>query len=183
MALEGSLHDLSLVDLIRVFQIGLKTGVLMLVGGAERGVVYVCEGRLIDAVLVRGPERQVIATAEDAVIRLLQWEDAAFTFQPDPKVSRRPPRIARDIGWPLQEGGRRPDRPLDRITPDTRLALARLPGGAERAIKLDLEQWRLLSQVAVGNRVRDICAQAGVPPEQAIDRLVELVAIGLVEIV
>ena len=183
MALEGSLHDLSLVDLIRVFRMGLKTGVLMLVGGAERGVVYVCEGRLIDAVLVRGPERQVIATAEEAVARLLQWEDATFTFQPDPKVHRRPPRITNDAGWLPQEGARRRERPVQHITLDTRLALARLPGGAERAVRLDLDQWRLLSQVAVGSRVHDICAQAGVPPEQAIDRLVELVTIGLVKIV
>ena len=187
MALEGSLHDLSLVDLIQVFRLGLKTGVLMLVGGAERGIVYVRAGRLIDAVLVRGPDRQVIATADDAVVRLLQWEDATFTFQPDPKVDRRPARIVHDGGWLLQEGDRRRDHPLTAlphqpITPETRLALARLPGGAS-AVSLDLDQWRLLSQVAVGKSVRDICAQAGVAPEQALVKLAELAAIGLVEIV
>jgi hypothetical protein len=188
MALEGSLHDLSLVDLIQIFRMGLKTGVLMLVGGAERGVVYVREGRLIDAVLVRGPERQVIATADDAVIHLLQWEDATFTFQPDPKVNRRPARILHDGGWLVQEGGRRRDNPLQapphqRITLDTRVALARLPGGAESAVNLDLDQWRILSQVAISKSVREICAQTGVEPDQAIGRLAELVAIGLVEIV
>src|SRR5262249_51343835 len=138
MALEGSLHDLSLVDLIQIFRMGLKTGVLMLVGGAERGVVYVREGRLIDAVLVHGPERRVLASADDAVIRLLQWEDAAFTFQPDPKAKGRPTRIVHDGGWLAQQGSRRPEQalhmPLQRITLDTRLALARLPGAAECAI-------------------------------------------------
>jgi hypothetical protein len=183
MALEGSLHDLSLVDLLQAFRMAHKTGVLMLVGGAERGVIYVREGRLIDAVLVRGPERRVIAAAEDAVIRLLQWEDATFTFQPDPKVHQRSPRIVHDGGWLLQEGGRQRENPVQRITLDTRLALARLPGGAERAVKLDLDQWRLLSQAAVANTVRDICTQAGVPAEQAIDKLGGLVAIGLIEIV
>jgi Domain of unknown function (DUF4388) len=187
MALEGSLHDLSLVDLIEIFRMGLKTGVLMLVGGAERGVVYVREGCLIDAVLVRGPARQVIATADDAVICLLQWEDAKFTFQPDSKVHGRPTRIVHDGGWLVLEGGRRREHPLQapahqRITPNTRLILARQPGAAG-AIDLDLEQWRLLSQVAVSPCVRDICAQIGMEPDQAIGRLAELVAIGLVEIV
>ena len=58
MALEGSLHDLSLIDLLQIIQIGLKTGVLWLNGGAGHGVVYVRAGSLIDAVLVRGPTRQ-----------------------------------------------------------------------------------------------------------------------------
>jgi len=185
MALEGSLHDLSLVDLIQMFHMGLKTGVLLLVGGAERGVVYVCEGHLIDAVLVRGPERQVIATADDAVIRLLEWEDATFTFQPDAKVNRRPARMVHDGKW-LVEGIRRRGNgvsPPQRITLDTRLALARRPGGLEGAIELDLEQWRLLNQAALSQSVREICARASVEPDRAIGRLAELVAIGLVEIV
>src|SRR6476620_4650629 len=107
MALEGSLHDLSLTDLIEIFRVGLKTGVLWLIGGAEQGVVYVRAGCLIDAVLVRSPERQVIAIADDAVIRLLQWEDARFRFQRDSKVDRRPVRMVHDHEWLMLEGRRR----------------------------------------------------------------------------
>ena len=187
MALEGSLHDLSLVDLIQIFRIGMKTGVLMMVGGSERGVVYVRDGRLIDAVLVRGPQRQVIATADDAVIRLLEWENATFTFQPDPKAQRRQARMAHDGEW-LVERTRRRERACPvpghvQITPETRLALSRHPGGLGGAIDLDLEQWRLLSQVALGQSVRELCARSGVELDLAIGRLTELVAIGLVEIV
>jgi hypothetical protein len=182
MALEGSLHDLSLIDLIQIFRIGLKTGVLWLIGGAEQGVVYV------RAVLVRGPERQVIASADDAVSRMLQWEDATFTFQPDSKVNRRPVRMIHDHEWLMLEGRRRRARSLQTppdhvIALDTCFALSRQPGGADGAFKLDLEQWRILSQVAVSPSAREICARTGVAPDQALARLAQLLEIGLVEVV
>src|SRR5688572_8513300 len=59
MALEGNLRDMALADLLQVFWMGSKTGILLLIAGPERGVIYVRDGRLIDAVLVRGPRRQV----------------------------------------------------------------------------------------------------------------------------
>ena len=183
MALEGSLHDLSLIDLLQTFRIGLKTGVLWLIGGAEQGVVYVRAGCLIDAVLVRGPARQVIATADDAVLRLLQWEDATFTFQTDSKVNRRPVRVVHDHEWLMREGRRRRERALQVIALDTRFALARLPGGTAGAFKLDLEQWRMLSQVAVSPSAREICARTGAAPDQALAGLAQLLALGLVEVV
>jgi hypothetical protein len=188
MALEGSLHDLSLIDLLQTFRIGLKTGVLWLIGGAEQGVVYVRAGCLIDAVLVRGPARQVIATADDAVLRLLQWEDARFTFQTDSKVNRRPVRVVHDHEWLMREGRRRRERALQAaseqvIALDTCFVLARQPGGAAGAFKIDLEQWRMLSQVAVSPSAREICARTGVEPDQALASLAQLLAIGLIEVV
>jgi len=187
MALEGSLHDLSLIDLLQAFRIGLKTGVLRLIGGAEQGLVYVRAGCLIDAVLVRGPARQVIATADDAVLRLLQWEDATFTFQTDSTVNRRPARVIHDHEWLMLEASRRRERslqaPLDQVIAlDTRFALARSPGAAG-AFRLDLEQWRILCQVAVSPCAREICTRSGVAPDRALASLAQLLALGLVEVV
>jgi hypothetical protein len=188
MALEGSLHDLSLVDLIQIVQIGLKTGVLWLNGGAEHGVVYVRAGGLIDAVLVRGPTRQVIATADDAMIRLLQWEDATFTFQPDSKVDRHPARMIHDPEWLVQQALRRregllPAQSNQAIALDTCFALSSQPGGANGALKIDLEQWHILGQVAVSPSAREICAKTGLTADRALARLAQLLAIGLIEIV
>src|SRR4051794_12627034 len=96
MALEGCLQDMSLVDLIQIFRMGPKTGVLLLSSGSERGVIYVSAGQLVDAAIVRGPERQVLAVGEEAVLQLLQWEDASFTFRPDPAAGERLTRIVHD---------------------------------------------------------------------------------------
>jgi hypothetical protein len=188
MALEGSLHDLSLIDLFQLFRIRLKTGVLWLIGGAEQGAVYVRAGCLIDAVLVRGPEGQVIATADDALIHLLQWQNARFTFQPDSKVNRHPARLVHDHEWLMLEGRQQREQsfqtPPDRaITLDTCFALSRSPGGTAGAFKLDLAQWRILSQVAVSPSARAICVQSGLSPDQALAGLAQLLALGLLKVV
>lgn len=183
MALEGSLYDMSLVDLIQIFRMGKKMGVLVLAGGVERGVIYVNEGRLIDAVLVRGPERQVIADSEEAVIQMLQWQDATFTFRHDLVVPERPVRIFHDGEWLVIEGMRRRTDPLhdSLITLDTRLALTALPGDTQTGFSLDLDQWRILSQVSICQNIREICTTIGVEPQQAIATVTELVAIGVIE--
>jgi hypothetical protein len=187
MALEGSLQDMSLVDLIHIFRIGSKTGVLLLVNGGERGVVYVSQGRLVDAVLVRGAERSVLAKDEEAVIQLLQWEAASFVFRHDPSVAARAARIVHDGEWLIMEGMRRRENPLralphQQITLDSRLELASLPSSAESGVKLDLDQWRILSQVAISQNVREICEKTDMAPDVAIRTVTELVAIGLVEV-
>ncbi len=187
MTLEGSLHDLSLIDLLQIVRMGAKTGELRLIGGSERGVVYVRAGCLIDAVIERCPERQVIATADDAVIGLLQWQAATFTFQPDPHVNRRTARIVHDHEWLIREGRRQSERALSAtpdqvIALDTCFALSRHPAGIVGVLRLDLAQWRILNQVVISPSARTICARTGQSPEQALADLVRLLAIGLVEV-
>jgi hypothetical protein len=188
MALEGSLHDMSLADLFQIFRLGPKTGVLLLASGPERGVIYVAEGRLIDAALVRGAERQLIGTGEDAILQLLQWEEATFTFRHDSAVLSRPARIVHDSEWLVLEGLRRRQNPLralpyQQITMDTQLEMAAVPSGAESGVNLDLDQWRILSQIAISRDMREICEKTGMDAEKAIRTVTELVAVGLVEIV
>lgn len=187
MALEGSLQDMSLADLFQIFRLGPKTGVLLLASGPERGVIYVAEGRLVDAALVRGAERLLIGTGEEAVILLLQWDDATFTFRHDPAALSRPARILHDSEWLILEGMRRRQNPLralphQQITMDTRLEMASVPSSAESGVNLDLDQWRILSQIAISKDMREICQKTGMAPEKAIRTVTELVAVGLVEI-
>lgn len=187
MALEGSLQDMSLADLFQIFRMGPKSGVLLLAGGSERGVIYVCQGRLIDAALVRGSECQAIATGEEAVIQLLQWEDATFVFRHDLAVAGRTIRIFHDSEWLMLEGIRRRENPLrllphQQITLDSQLELASLPSSAESGVNLDLDQWRILSQISISQNVREICKKTGMGPDKAIHTVSELIAIGLVEV-
>ncbi|NJN17369.1 MAG: DUF4388 domain-containing protein [Oscillochloris sp.] len=188
MALEGTLQDMSLSDLFQVFRMGPKTGILLLVSGAERGLIYVTTGRPIDAAVMRGAERQVVAVHDEAVIRMLLWDDANFVFRHDPAVGERPIKIAHDSEWLVMEGMRRRDdpasaMPYQKITLDTQLQLSPLPGTAESGVSLDVNQWRILSQVAGSPNVRTICDATSIQPEQAIRIIAELLSIGLVEIV
>lgn len=188
MALEGTLQDMSLSDLFQVFRMGPKTGVLLLIAGNERGVVYVAEGRVVDAALLSGLERTVMAAAEEAVIQMMIWDDASFVFKHDPSVLSRPQRINHDAEWLVMEGMRRRDDPTralpyHRITLDTKLQLSPLPSSAESGVSLDVNQWRILSQVSSSPNLRTICDATGIPPDQAIRTVAELMSIGLIEVV
>ncbi|PDW03710.1 DUF4388 domain-containing protein [Candidatus Viridilinea mediisalina] len=188
MALEGTLQDMSLSDLFQVFRMGPKTGVLILASMAERGIIYVAEGKVIDAVLASSPDNRVQAAQEEAVIRMLLWDHASFVFRHDANVLNRPPRIAQDSEWLVMEGMRRredPARatPYQTITLDTQLQLSPLPSSAESGVSLDVNQWRILSQVSSSPNLRSICDATSIEPTQAMRTVAELLAIGLVEIV
>lgn len=187
MALEGSLQDMSLSDLFQVFRMGPKSGVLVIDKDSDRGVIYVSEGRLIDAFIVRGPERKVISTRDDSVIQMLTWDAASFVFRHEIATDQRPVRIKNDEEWLILEGMRRradPVRslPYHTITLDTELQLSALPGSSEKDLSLDVDQWRVLSQVASSQDIRAICDATGINPDKAIRIVAELLSIGLVEI-
>lgn len=187
MALEGSLQDMSLVDLFQVFRMGPKTGVLLLVGGLERGVIYVAEGRLVDAAVVRGTERKVMAAADEAVLQLLQWENATFTFRADHTITQRPVRIVQDHETLIVEGLRRRSTFFSsdghqHLSLDTHIELASLSSSAENGLHLDLDQWRLLSQVSTSRSLREVSEMTGIAPNQALRIASELLAIGLIDI-
>jgi len=187
MALEGTLQDMSLSDLFQIFRLGPKSGVLILTRDADRGIIYVNQGQLIDAFIVRGAERMVVATRDEAILAMLEWEDASFAFNHNLSVANRPVRIEHDAEWLIMEGMRRrsdPTRalPYHTITLDTRLQLSPLPSSAESGVSLDVDQWRILSQIASNQTLRSICEATRIEPQKAIRVVAELLSIGLVEI-
>lgn len=188
MALEGTLQDMSMSDLFQVFRLGPKSGILLLEYNDERGVIYVDRGRLIDAFVVRGTERSVVATADDAVLYTLAWDDASFVFRHDLSVANRSVQIKHDSEWLVLESMRRrsdPTRalPYHKITMDTQLRLSPLPTNAESSVSLDVDQWRVLSFASNNQDLRTICTATGIPSEKTVRIVVELVSLGLVEAV
>jgi hypothetical protein len=187
MALEGTLQDMSLSDLLQVFRLGPKSGMLLLTHGAERGVLYIAAGRLIDAFIVRGEDRTVLATRDEAVLQLLDWEDAAFVFHHNAEIAKRVVRMQRDAETLVLEGLRRRANPAkalpyQHLTLETCLQLAPLPNSAESGVSLGVNQWRVLSQVPNSRDLQEISTTTGLEPEIVIRVVAELVAIGLVEV-
>ena len=187
MALEGTLQEMSLSDLIQVFRMGPKTGILLMVSGDERGVLYVADGRLVDAIVVRGPDRKVVEVQDEAVLHMLLWNEANFVFRHDLAVRERPPRIKHDGEWLVMESMRRRDDPTSalpyhKLNLDTHIQLSPLPSDAESGVSLDVNQWRILSQVSSHSNLRTISEITGITPEQVIRTVAELMSVGLVEI-
>ena len=186
MSLNGNLIDMSLVDIIQVFDGAKKSGVLLLQSNPLRGVIFCCEGRLIDAAIVDGPTRRVVAIGEEAVIQLLQWDEASFVFRPDASVAERAVRIFQDNDSLLLAGMRQRVDPLaalphQQITLDSRFAARDLPEDTTKGVLMNRSQWRVFTEISSGRNMRDICDTLVMEFHDVARIVAELVAIGLVE--
>jgi len=98
---EGSLSDMTVVDLIQTIEIGRKSGVIKFVGeDGYKASIYFREGRVIDAELGR-------LQGQSAVYRLLVWSEGHF--QVEFKTIRRKDVINMSTQALLMEGMRRLD--------------------------------------------------------------------------
>jgi len=109
---EGSLSDMTVVDLIQTIEIGRKTGAIQFQGDAGyRGAIYFRNGKVIDAELAR-------LQAQHAVFRLLTWSDGRFQVEFRP--IHRKDAVSLSTQALLMEGMRRVDewgRMLEQLPP------------------------------------------------------------------
>jgi hypothetical protein len=125
VGVKGRLKDMSLVDVVQIFNAENKTAAIHL--GSENGYarVYICEGKIVHAVY-----RELTGT--EALFQLLGWTDGEFEVETD----MMPPE--RTIDAPtealLLEGMRRLDE-------------ASVKGADSEAYVGDLESIRLINDL------------------------------------
>jgi len=113
--IEGNLAQISLVDLLQIFNINRKTGLLEIKANGNQGRIYVYEGNVVHA--SAGKHR-----SEKSLFRLLQWRDGTFAFIPEKTTTDLNIRRSTDVL--LLEGARQSDE-LERLQ-------AELPGAKVR---------------------------------------------------
>lgn len=96
MSLEGTLSDMSLGDLFEAFHAGRKSGVLQLFTPTQRASLYVTMGRVIDAMVVRIPQQELVAAGDEAVMQIFSWEKAEFVFKSNASLLYHPVTIFYD---------------------------------------------------------------------------------------
>jgi hypothetical protein len=74
MAIEGSLKDMSLVDIIQLICRNREESRITVEQSQESGTIYLAEGRIVHAL-------QGDAVGEEALYRLLQWEEGRFRIE------------------------------------------------------------------------------------------------------
>jgi hypothetical protein len=81
MALQGSLSELSLPDVIQMVSVSGKTGVFSVRRDQERGKIYLRDGQIVDAAVgaLRG---------DTAVYEMAIWSDGDFVFEPGQETDR-----------------------------------------------------------------------------------------------
>ncbi len=97
---EGSLSEVSLVDLLQIFGLNRRTGTLVLQHGSQQGRIHLSEGSVVSAILGE-------TTGEKALYRILRWHQGNFRYNPGRTDVTRD--IARSMDALLMEGMRQLD--------------------------------------------------------------------------
>jgi len=74
MALKGTLHDITVIDLLQFPNAGRKTGELSVKTDSRQALVHYVEGSIVDAAL--GDHRGF-----EAIVALVDWEQGDFAFE------------------------------------------------------------------------------------------------------
>jgi len=75
MALQGTLSDIGIIDLLQFPFAGRKTGELIVKSAKGRAALFYKEGVLVDA-------RTERHEGQDAVVEVVDWEEGEFEFRP-----------------------------------------------------------------------------------------------------
>ncbi|WP_221248672.1 DUF4388 domain-containing protein [Desulfuromonas versatilis] len=172
--IEGSLNQVSLVDLLQIFGLNRKDGVLNLVRGEERASIHLMGGAVVNARCGR-------TEGEKAFYRLLRWEEGQFRFNPGRVESEA--RIARPMDHLIMDGLRQIDELIAQAEamphPDSLLVLKvprdRLPRGLRPATQ------EILMILEYYPRVRDILDHCPRSDFEILQVLKVLLAKGLIE--
>jgi len=179
MALEGTLTDMPLADMLEIFQAHRRSGRLLLSRQDERGLIFFGDGRLIDALLVTDLDGEGVAHAEDAVVRLLNWREAEFVFEHDPTVIARPRRVIHDIDWFLA-AVRKASAPS--LSLSSRLQPASPPASTAGPLTLSVEEWRLLGALWPQRSLGMACVELELAPHEVLAQAQALVRRGLLRV-
>ncbi len=98
--LGGSLGDLGVTDLLQMLEANRRTGSLLLESGGQTAVIYLADGRPVDAAAFG-------KTGETAVYAVVGWQEGRFQFSP--RLPDRPRRIFSSAQGLLLEAIRRLD--------------------------------------------------------------------------
>jgi hypothetical protein len=188
MALKGSLIDMSLVDLLQVFGMSAKTGRLMLDHTNDLGgMIWIAGGRIANAAVIEFRSRNTVLTGENAVIEMLQWEEATFRFIPALPNETYQVAITRPNEWLILEGLRRRDEQVGRslypqVNLDTRLRVVAQPSSASERLNLNHDEWSVLTHCANAKTIEEVLAATGYPESEMFAILGRLMALRLIDL-
>jgi hypothetical protein len=150
MALQGSLTDIALPDVIQLVSVSGKTGVFSLSGEGGEGKIYLKDGQITDAIV--GPLR-----GEYAVYEMAIWQKGQFIFTP--AVESDQETVTKTNASLMMEAARRLDewRVLQRKIPSLELIpyfLPRDPGHDQ--VTLSPQEWRIVTKIDGSRSVREL---------------------------
>jgi hypothetical protein len=149
MALQGSLAELSLPDVIQLVSVSGKTGAFHLDRDGERGQIFLKDGQIIDATVGN-------LQGEHAVYEMAIWSSGEFSFTPGETSGEI--TIHRSNANLMMEAARRLDewRVLSRRIPSLDLVPYFSPREGQDQVTLSPQEWILVTHVDGERSIEEI---------------------------
>ena len=153
MALQGNLVDLPLIDILQLFSIQNKTGLLNLSNTPYTANIY----------QVNGFNQLVYQTGLDAVYELLSWDEGEFSFAirdiTNIKQNVSTPTPSLILGFTRRKDEFEERKRYSQMTSLCPKLVADLP--YQNSVNLELYQWHILMQMNGQNSVAQIAQKTG----------------------
>jgi hypothetical protein len=174
MALQGSLADIALPDVIQLVSVSGKTGVFTLSGEGLDGKIFLKDGQIIDAAAGK-------LAGELAVYEMATWRKGEFIFTANIEPGRV--TVTKSNTSLMMEAARRLDeyRVLQRKIPSLDMIpyfLPRQPG--QDQITLSPQEWAVVTKVDGRLSVKALEEATGLPAFDVCKVLYGLVTSGLI---
>ena len=152
MALQGSLSELSLPDVIQMVSVSGKTGVFSVARHDELGKIFLRDGQIVDAVVgaLRG---------DNAVYEVAIWAEGDFTFNPGEETETVTIHLSN--ANLMMEAARRLDewRVLSRKIPSLDLIPFFTSGDQSDQVTLSPHEWILVTRIDNEHTIEEIAEQ------------------------
>ena len=152
MALQGSLSELSLPDVIQMVSVSGKTGVFSVARQDELGKIFLRDGQIVDAVVgaLRG---------DNAVYEMAIWAEGDFTFNPGEETETVTIHLSN--ANLMMEAARRLDewRVLSRKIPSLDLIPFFTSGDQSDQVTLSPHEWILVTRIDNEHTLEEIAEQ------------------------
>jgi hypothetical protein len=173
MALQGSLADIALPDVIQLVSVSGKTGVFTLTGEGVEGKIYLRDGQITDA-------KAGSLRGEYAVYEMATWRKGQFIFTAS--VESDQTTVTKSNTVLMMEAARRLDewRVLQRKVPSldhVPYFLPREPGHDQ--ITLSPQEWAIVTKIDGQTSIRKLEEATGLPTFDVCKVLFGLVTSGL----
>src|SRR5437868_12299411 len=99
MSLIGTLDEMKIGEVLRLFADGQKTGILTVTAGSQQAVVRFHKGGIVHASAGR-------LSGDEAVLDLFGWKEGQLSFIPEEKGPTGPGNVTKDVGALVDEGQR-----------------------------------------------------------------------------
>jgi hypothetical protein len=177
MSLIGTIGEVNVADVVRLFAASRKTGLLTVAGPGRQVTVRFFRGSIVHAAASGRLQ------GDDAVLDLFGWKEGQLTFVPEERVVQ--PNVTRSVDDLILEGLKVGDALHRRnvLVPSERVVFQMAGGPADDAPPYPLTgaAWRLVLALDGVRDVREVTEASKLPREEVVRLLFEMAEAGFLE--